>query len=430
MVQREWVEKDFYKELGVASDASDSEIKSVARKLMAENHPDRNPNNPVAEERYKAVGEAKDVLLDKAKRKEYDETRRLFANGGRRFNGGGGGGNFGGFGGDGAEFNLGDLFDAAPQTGGANIGDLFGGLFGRGAQQPRPSRPRRGNDLETETELSFLEATKGVAMPLRLTSPAPCTNCHGSGARPGTSPKVCPNCNGAGVINRNQGAFGFSEPCTECRGTGSIIEEPCDECGGKGATTRTRTINVRIPPGVEDGQRIRLAGQGEAGLRGAPSGDLFVTVHVRPDKVFGRTGDDLTVTVPVSFHELALGTTLSVPTLEGKVGVRVPKGTSDGRILRVRGRGVPKRAGGHGDLLVTVKVAVPPTSKAKPPRRSRPTPRPSGQAGSTRGPDGPVRDEQEGRRSHLPDLGRRGARGHARPDAADLRPAWPGQSAA
>ena len=344
MVQREWVEKDFYKELGVSSDATEDEIKRVARKLMAKNHPDRNPDDPSAEERYKAVGEAKDVLTDKAKRAEYDETRRLFANGGgRRYSGGGG--NFGGFGGDGAEFNL---------------GDLFGGLFGRGAQQPRPSRPRRGNDLETETELSFLEATKGVAMPLRLTSPAPCTNCHGSGARPGTSPKVCPNCNGAGVINRNQGAFGFSEPCTECRGSGSIIEEPCDECKGTGVTTRTRTINVRIPPGVEDGQRIRLAGQGEAGLRGAPSGDLYVTVHVRPDKVFGRDGDDLTVTVPVSFHELALGTTLSVPTLEGKVGVRVPKGTSDGRILRVRGRGVPKRAGGHGDLLVTVKVAVPP----------------------------------------------------------------------
>ena len=157
-------------------------------------------------------------------------------------------------------------------------------------------------------------------MPLRLTSPAPCTNCHGSGARPGTSPKVCPTCNGSGVINRNQGAFGFSEPCTDCRGSGSIIEHPCQECKGTGVTTRTRTINVRIPPGVEDGQRIRLAGQGEAGLRGAPSGDLYVTVHVRPDKVFGRDGDDLTVTVPVSFHELALGTTLSVPTLEGKVG--------------------------------------------------------------------------------------------------------------
>src|SRR6201998_1119287 len=358
MAQREWVEKDFYKELGVSSDAGEDEIKRVARRLLAENHPDRNPNNPAAEERYKAVSEAKDVLTDPAKRREYDETRRLFAEGGfggRRFSK-----NFGGFGtGNGTEFNLNDLFDSAGQTGGANIGDLFGGLFGRGSQ-PRPSRPRRGNDLETETELDFVEATKGVAMPLRLTSPAPCTNCHGSGARPGTSPKVCSTCNGSGVISRNQGAFGFSEPCTDCRGTGSIIEHPCPECKGTGVATRSRTINVRIPPGVQDGQRIRLPGQGEAGLRGAPSGDLYVTVHVRPDKVFGRDGDDLTVTVPVSFTELALGTTLSVPTLDGKVGVRVPKGTADGRILRVRGRGVPKRDGGNGDLLVTVKVAVPP----------------------------------------------------------------------
>jgi molecular chaperone DnaJ len=361
MAQREWVEKDFYKELGVSSDASEDEVKRAARKLLAENHPDRNPNNPSAEERYKAVSEAKDVLTDPAKRREYDETRRLFAEGGfgrRRFST-----NFGGFsadnGTDFSSFNLNDLFDSAGQTGGANIGDLFGGLFGRGGQ-PRPSRPRRGNDLETETDLDFVEATKGVAMPLRLTSPAPCTNCHGSGARPGTSPKVCGTCNGSGVISRNQGAFGFSEPCTDCRGTGSIIEHPCPECKGTGVATRTRTINVRIPPGVQDGQRIRLPGQGEAGLRGAPSGDLYVTVHVRPDKVFGRDGDDLTVTVPVSFAELALGTTLSVPTLDGKVGVRVPKGTADGRILRVRGRGVPKRDGGNGDLLVTVKVAVPP----------------------------------------------------------------------
>ncbi|HEU0192169.1 MAG TPA: molecular chaperone DnaJ [Mycobacterium sp.] len=361
MAQREWVEKDFYKELGVASDASESAIKRAYHKLASELHPDKNPNNAAAEERMKAVTEAYNVLRDKAKRKEYDETRRLFAGGGfgRRF---GGGGDFNRFnmGGDGAaEFNLNDLFGQAGQAGGANIGDLFGGLFGRGAQQ-RPSRPRRGNDLETDAELSFVEATKGVAMPLRLTSAAPCTSCHGSGARPGTSPKVCSACNGSGVISRNQGAFGFSEPCTDCRGSGSIIEHPCSECKGTGRAARTRTINVRIPPGVEDGQRIRLAGQGEAGLRGAPSGDLYVTVRVRPDKVFGRDGDDLTVTIPVSFTELALGTTLSVPTLDGKVGVRVPKGTSDGRILRVRGRGVPKRAGGHGDLLVTVKVAVPP----------------------------------------------------------------------
>ncbi|WP_299566035.1 molecular chaperone DnaJ [uncultured Mycolicibacterium sp.] len=362
MAQREWVEKDFYKVLGVSSDASDKEIRQVARRLLAENHPDRNPGDPEAEERYKAISEAKEVLTDPAKRKEYDETRRLFAGGGfgRRFAGGGG---FGGFG-DGVEFNLSDLFDAAAHTGGANIGDLFGGLFGR-AGATRPNRPRRGNDLETEAELSFLEATKGVQMPLRLTSPAPCTNCHGSGARPGTSPRVCPACNGAGVVSRNQGAFGFSEPCTDCRGSGSIIEHPCGECKGTGVTTRTRTINVRIPPGVEDGQRIRLPGQGEAGLRGAPSGDLYVTVRVRPDKVFSRDGDDLIVTVPVSFHELALGTTLSVPTLDGRVGVKVPKGTSDGRILRVRGRGVPKRNGGHGDLLVKVKVMVPAHLDAK-----------------------------------------------------------------
>src|SRR6476620_7001436 len=177
MAQREWVEKDFYKELGVSSDASADEIKRAYRKLARDLHPDTN-SDPSAAERFKAVSEAHSVLSDAAKRKEYDETRRLFGDGG--------------FGGDGAEFNLNDLFDAAGQTGGANIGDLFGGLFGRGAQQPRPTRPRRGNDLETETELSFMEATKGVAMPLRLTSPAPCTNCHGSGARPGTSPKVCP----------------------------------------------------------------------------------------------------------------------------------------------------------------------------------------------------------------------------------------------
>ncbi|NKR67041.1 molecular chaperone DnaJ [Rhodococcus hoagii] len=357
MSQREWIEKDFYKELGVSSDASADDIKKAYRKLARDLHPDANPGDTKAEERFKAVSEANAVLSDPAKKKEYDEARRLFASGG--FGPGAGystGG--GGFGGGG--FDLGDLFGGGAASGDGGLGDIFGGLFNRGGGRSASStRPRRGSDVETETTLDFREAAQGVTVPLRLTSPSACTTCHGSGAKPGTSPRVCPRCNGTGVVSRNQGAFGFSEPCDDCRGTGSIIDEPCSDCHGNGVTNRTRTITVRVPSGVSDGQKIRLAGQGEAGLRGAPSGDLYVTVHVRPDKVFGRNGDDLTLVVPVSYGELVLGTTLSVPTLDGRVGVKVPAGTADGRILRVRGRGVPKRGGGAGDLLVTVKVAVP-----------------------------------------------------------------------
>jgi len=355
--QREWIEKDFYKELGVSSDASADDIKKAYRKLARDLHPDANPGDTKAEERFKAVSEANAVLSDPAKKKEYDEARRLFASGG--FGPGAGystGG--GGFGGGG--FDINDLFGGGAAGGDGGLGDIFGGLFNRGGGRSASStRPRRGSDVETETTLDFREAAQGVTVPLRLTSPSACTTCHGSGAKPGTSPRVCPRCNGTGVVSRNQGAFGFSEPCDDCRGTGSIIDEPCSDCHGNGVTNRTRTITVRVPSGVSDGQKIRLAGQGEAGLRGAPSGDLYVTVHVRPDKVFGRNGDDLTLVVPVGYGELVLGTTLSVPTLDGRVGVKVPAGTADGRILRVRGRGVPKRGGGAGDLLVTVKVAVP-----------------------------------------------------------------------
>ncbi|MDG3010136.1 molecular chaperone DnaJ [Rhodococcus sp. D2-41] len=361
MTQREWVEKDFYADLGVSSDASDDEIRTAYRKLSKKYHPDLNPGDKAAEERFKAVSEANSVLSDEKKKAEYDEARRLFASGG--FGQGGfhpGAGRGGGYT---TDFDLGDLFGQAGAggAGGAGgFGDLFGGLFNRGGARQTTTKPRRGNDVETETRLDFREAALGVTVPLRLTSPSSCTTCHGSGAKPGTSPKVCPKCNGNGVVTRNQGHFGFSEPCAECRGTGSVVEDPCGDCAGTGVTTRTRTITVRVPAGVNDGQRIRLAGQGEAGLRGAPSGDLYVTVHVTPDPVFGRTGDDITLMVPLGFSELALGTTVSVPTLDGRVGVKVPAGTADGRTLRVRGRGVPKRGGGAGDLLVTVKAAVPP----------------------------------------------------------------------
>lgn len=361
--QREWLERDFYADLGVAPDASADEIKKAYRKLAAKLHPDRNPGDAAAEERFKQVSEAHSVLADEAKRKEYDETRAMFAGG--RFRGGGDG--FpGGFGGSttyttgAGGFDLGDLFGGAADGGDGGLGDLLGGMFGRGGRTTSTPRPRRGNDLETETTLSFRDAVRGVTVPMQITSPSPCTTCHGSGAKPGTSPRVCPICNGSGVVSRNQGHFGFSEPCSDCQGTGSKIDDPCPDCSGSGVTVRSRTINVRIPPGVEDGKRIRLTGQGEAGGRGAPSGDLYVKVHVTPDKIFTRDGNNLRVELPVRISELVLGATVSVPTLDGSVGVRIPPNTADGRTLRLKGRGVPRRAGGAGDLLVTVKVAVPP----------------------------------------------------------------------
>ena len=369
--QREWLEKDFYKELGVSSDASANDIRKAYRKLANELHPDKNPGDTAAEERFKRVSEANSVLSDPEKKKDYDETRAMFAGG--RFRGGSGfPGGFGGGGGTGGatyttggDFNLDDLFGGGGDAGGG-LGDILGGMFGgggggRSSSRGTASRPRRGQDLETETTLSFRDAAKGTTVSMRVTSPSPCTTCHGSGAKPGTSPHVCSRCNGTGFVSRNQGAFGFSEPCRDCQGTGSIIDDPCPDCHGNGVQVRPRNINVRIPVGVEDGQRIRLAGQGEAGMRGAPSGDLYVTVHVTGDKLFTRSGNDLKVELPVSFSELVLGATVSVPTLDGTVGVKIPPNTADGRTLRVRGRGVPKRAGGAGDLLVTVKVAVPTT---------------------------------------------------------------------
>lgn len=368
-VQREWLDRDFYADLGVASDASAADIKKAYRKLAAQLHPDRNPGDTAAEERFKKVSEANSVLSDAEKRKEYDEARALMSSG--RYRGGDpfGGGGYGGGGGGGYTTtggfdmgDLGDLFGGGGGGGGFDLGDLLGGMGrSRGRSQPQqPQRPRRGNDLQAETTLNFRDAVKGNTVRLEVTSPSPCTSCHGSGAKPGTSPRTCPSCNGSGFIHRDQGHFGFAEPDPDCQGTGTRIDEPCSDCSGTGVQVRKRSINVKIPVGVEDGQRIRLTGQGEAGRRGAPSGDLYVTVHVTPDPVFTRSGHDLKITLPVSISELVLGATVSVPTLDGTVGVKIPPNTADGRVLRLKGRGVPKRSGGNGDLLVTVKVAVPP----------------------------------------------------------------------
>ncbi|MDN5931871.1 MAG: molecular chaperone DnaJ, partial [Pseudonocardia sp.] len=225
---------------------------------------------------------------------------------------------------------------------------------------------RRGTDVETELRIDFVQAVRGADIPIRLSSPGRCDRCGGTGAKPGTTPRQCPTCNGVGLVSRSQGAFAFSEPCRDCRGTGRLIDDPCPECGGDGVSTRTRQITVRVPAGVVDGNKVRLKGQGEPGRGGAPAGDLYVTVHVTPHRLFGRSSrnaDDLTLTVPATYPELALGTTLTVPTLESTgsqntVSLRIPAGTTSGRTFRVKGRGVERKAT-KGDLLVTVEVAVP-----------------------------------------------------------------------
>jgi molecular chaperone DnaJ len=365
VTQRDWIEKDFYRELGVASGASQDEIKKAYRKLARELHPDANPGDTKAEARFKSVSEAYGVLSDEKKRREYDETRALFAGGGGGFAGGfpGGAGGFpGGFPGGGQTFDMGDLFG---NTGGAGpgLGDLLGGIFGgaRGTRTTSATRGQRGADVESELRIDFVQAVRGAEVPIRLSAPGRCQTCAGTGARPGTTPRQCPTCSGRGLVSRNEGAFAFSEPCPDCRGTGRIIDDPCPECGGDGVSTRTRSLTVRIPAGVDDGQRIKLAGQGEPGRGGAPAGDLYVKVYVTPHRVFGRSKDnpdDLTVTVPATYPELVLGSTITVPTLDGPVTLRIAPGTTSGKTLRVRGRGVQKRSGA-GNLLVTVSVAVP-----------------------------------------------------------------------
>jgi molecular chaperone DnaJ len=346
-IRREWFEKDYYAVLGVPKNATQAEIKKAYRKLAQQHHPDANAGDPNAEERFKEVSAAYDVIGDEDKRKAYDRAREMGAAGfGGGFPNGAPGPGFGGYPG-------GVRFDATD----VNLEDLLGGMFGGGSR--RRARPSNGADLETEVTLSFDDAMAGVTVPVTLTGPAPCTTCHGSGAAPGTQPIVCPTCGGAGQIAVNQGLFSMAQTCPQCRGAGRVIETPCPTCGGTGATRRKRTIQVKVPAGVKDGARIKLAGKGESGAAGGRPGDLFVRVHVRAHELFGRKGNDLTVEVPVSFPEAALGAHVQVPTLHGPVTLKVPAGTPSGKTFRVRGKGAPKRGGGHGDLLATVVVDVP-----------------------------------------------------------------------
>ncbi len=352
MSTKDYLEKDYYKTLGVSKTATAPEIKKAYRDLARKYHPDANKGNPEAEERFKEIAEAYHVLSDAKQRKEYDEARSMF--GGFRVPAGGRPGSGGGFGG----FDLGDLFGNTGESG-DRLGDVLGGIF-RGRTGTTSSRARRGADVETETTLSFGDSIDGATVSLRLTGEGPCPVCQGTGAKAGTVPKVCPDCHGTGQQSRNLGGFGLSEPCKTCRGRGLVVDDPCPSCSGSGRAMSSRTIQARIPAGVADGQRIRLPGKGAPGEHGGKAGDLYVRVHVTPHQVFGRNGDNLTVTVPVTVPELALGAEIKVPTHRGPaVTVRIPAGTQNGQVFRVPGRGVRKKDGTLGALLATVEVVVP-----------------------------------------------------------------------
>jgi molecular chaperone DnaJ len=336
--QREWFEKDYYKTLGVVSTASDKEITRAYRKLAKQYHPDANPGS---EDRFKEISAAYDVLGDPEKRKEYDEVRTH--------------GPVGGFGAPGGgTFRMEDMGD---------LSDLFGGLFRTGGRTTTQRGPQRGADMEAQLHLSFQDAVHGVTTSVNVPQEARCSNCRGSGAAPGTATHTCPRCGGTGSLNDNQGLFSLSTVCPDCVGRGTLFDTPCPVCHGTGTEQKVRSIKVRIPAGVEDGQRIRVKGRGAPGQGMAPPGDLYVVVHVGKHAVFGRSGRNLTVTVPITFPEAALGTTITVPTLDGKVTLKVPPGTQSGRVLRVRGRGVPgtsgRNGGKPGDLLVKIEVLVP-----------------------------------------------------------------------
>ncbi len=355
MSTKDWIEKDYYKILGVPKDADTATIKKAYRNLARDLHPDRNSSDKAAETRFKEVSEAYSVLSNPSKRKEYDEARSLFGSGFRVPSGSGGPSGGGGF-----SFDLGDLFGGTGTgtAGTGGLGDVFGGLFG--GSRTRTSQARRGADVESEVSIAFREAIDGITVPLRMTSASACTACAGTGAKAGTIPRVCPACSGTGHTSRNAGGFSLSEPCRECKGRGLVVDDPCPVCLGSGRGTTSKVMQVRIPAGVHDGQRIRLKGKGAPGERGGPPGDLYVTVHVGSHPVFGRKNEHLTVTVPVTYPEATLGADIKVPTLNGSaVTLKLPPGTPNGRTFRVRGRGARRPDGTPGDLLVTVEVAVP-----------------------------------------------------------------------
>ena len=338
-------QRDLYEVLGLQKGASDDEIKKAYRKLAKKYHPDLNPGDKEAEKKMKEVNGAYEVLSDAEKKARYDQYG--FAGIDPNYAGGAGGGGFGGF----QDFDLGDIF-----------GSMFGGGFG--GQQTRHNGPRKGENLRITLQLTFEEAVFGCEKSVSVTRNESCKDCGGTGAKKGTSPETCPVCRGSGQVQSTQrtpfGVFSSSSPCQNCKGTGKIIKEPCPSCKGEGRVRKTRTIRVKIPAGIDDGQTISLRGEGNGGAQGGPAGDLYVTVYVKEHKMFKRDGQDIILEMPISFAQAALGATLIVPTVDGKVQYDLPEGTQTGTVFRLRGSGVPSVNGrGRGDQYVKVNVEIP-----------------------------------------------------------------------
>ncbi|MBP7228939.1 MAG: molecular chaperone DnaJ [Moraxellaceae bacterium] len=331
--------RDFYEVLGVAKTASADEIKKAYRKLAMKHHPDRNPDDKSAEEKFKVANEAYEILSDEDKRAAYDRHGHagVDPNMGAGGFGGGGGGNFSDI--------FGDVF-----------GDIFGGGGGRGGQQ----RSSHGADLRYTLELDLEEAVRGAKVQIRVPTLAACETCEGTGAKKGTTVDTCRTCNGQGQVRVQQGFFSMAQTCPTCRGRGKTIKDPCGSCAGQGRVEKSKTLDVKIPAGVDTGDRIRLSGEGQAGANGAPAGDLYVQVQVRDHKIFERDGADLYCEVPISFTDAALGGELEVPTLNGRVKLKIPEGTQTAKLFRLRGKGVsPVRGGGPGDLICKVAIETP-----------------------------------------------------------------------
>ncbi len=328
--------RDYYEVLGVSKDASDRDIKKAYRRMAMKHHPDRNPDDKTAEESFKEVNEAYEVLSDSQKKAAYDQYGHAGVDPNSRA---------GGFGGEAGGF--GDIF-----------GDVFGDIFGGGGG--RRSHVQRGADLRYTMELDLEEAVKGVEKKIRIPTLVGCKTCSGSGAKAGSKPQQCGTCGGVGQVRMQQGFFSVQQTCPACHGEGSIIKDPCPDCHGRGRIEESKTLSVKIPAGVDTGDRIRLAGEGEAGVHGGPSGDLFVQVSVREHAIFERDGRNLYCEVPISFVDAALGGELEVPTLDGRVKLRVPEETQSGKMFRLRGKGVmPVRGGPAGDLMCRVLVETP-----------------------------------------------------------------------